>query len=139
MDLLPRTEAELYFHIPTGGEEPFRNQFETAFGVHETNIEAEATHVPIFDARTLADAPRLDSDGHEPVAHETDVDFFDEEAIRSVCHARRPDWFARRTGLRARSSSTTRWAEAGRAPPVSRSGACITTMPRHRGCCGSAT
>ena len=84
MDLQPRTEAELYFYIPTGGEKPFRNRFETAPGVYETNIVAEAKHVPIFDARTLADAPRLDIDGYELVAHETDVDFSDEKAIRSV-------------------------------------------------------
>ena len=84
MNLQPRTEAELYFYIPTTAEKPFRNQFETSPGVYETNIEAEGRRVPVFDARRLADAPRLDIDGYELVAHETDVDFGDEEAIRSV-------------------------------------------------------
>ena len=83
MDRQPRTEAELCFYIPTRGEKPFRNRFETAPGVYKTNIETEAKRVAIFDARTLAAPPRLDIDGYELVAHETDVDFSDEGAIRS--------------------------------------------------------
>ena len=94
---LPHVNAELNFLRPMAGK-PFRNLFESAPGVYETNIATDAHAVAIHDARALEASPRLDVEGFEVVGHETAVDFGNEDEIASVYYRESADLVAAATG-----------------------------------------
>ncbi len=76
--------ADMNYLAPMA-ERPRNYTFDPPPGIPRSNVEHEAHAVPIRDARPIADAVSLDSNGFALIRHLSAVkDFFDDEEVRRV-------------------------------------------------------
>src|SRR5438552_18693984 len=84
IESLPFVTAELNYLAPTAGK-PRTYAYDPPPGEPKTTALPEPHQVPIFDARLIADAISLDSEGFALVRHPTVVkNFYDDKEVRSV-------------------------------------------------------
>src|SRR4051812_29061741 len=91
-------EAELNYLRDTGVR-PVNYTFQPPPGIPQRSGELDVRRVRISDARREREAPVLDRNGFQLLAHTSAVrDFSDENAIRSVCYPEAEELILRVTG-----------------------------------------
>ena len=84
IESLPFVTAELNYLAPTPGK-PRTYAFDPPPGEPKSTALPEPHHVPVFDARRIADSVSLDREGFALVRHPTSVtNFYDDNEIRKV-------------------------------------------------------
>jgi hypothetical protein len=84
IESLPFVTAELNYLAPTQGK-PRTYAFDPPPGEPKSTALPEPHHVPVFDARRIADGVSLDREGFALVRHPTSVtNFYDDNEIRKV-------------------------------------------------------
>jgi hypothetical protein len=84
IESLPFVTAELNYLAPTPGK-PRTYAFDPPPGEPKSTALPEPHHVPVFDARRIADNVSLDREGFALVRHPTSVtNFYDDNEIRKV-------------------------------------------------------
>ena len=89
IESLPFVTAELNYLAPTPGK-PRTYAFDPPPGEPKSTALPEPHHVPVFDARRIADSVSLDREGFALVRHPTSVtNFYDDNEIRKRLLSRR--------------------------------------------------
>jgi hypothetical protein len=84
IESLPFVTAELNYLAPTSGK-PRAYAFDPPPGEPKSTALPEPHHVPVFDARLIAQSITLDREGFALVRHPTSVtDFYDDRQVRSI-------------------------------------------------------